>query len=398
MSLNIKKIQDANVKKQTVVLRIDLNVPYSDGKSSDISRIEKVKDTILFLVKNSNKVVILSHFGRPDGKINKDLSLKNLMGYLQEILNLEITFLPSIEVEIYKKQIDSAPYPSVFLLENVRFSSLEESNDLNFSLKLASLGDIYCNDAFSVSHRVHASTQGITNYLPSFAGFLIQNELEALSLALDKPSKPVAAIVGGSKISTKIDILNNLSDRVDYLIIGGAMANTFLKAQGFEIGVSLLETEMIKNAKAIIKELESKKCELVLPLDIVCADALNGMANIHTFDIDCCPTDKMILDIGPLSCKNIMNVIRKSKTFIWNGPLGAFETQPFDQGTNTIAKYVATRTIEKKLVSIAGGGDTVSALKSSASVPKFSYVSTAGGAFLEWLEGKALPGIESLKL
>ena len=398
MSLNIKKIQDANVKNQTVVLRLDLNIPYSNGKSSDISRIEKVKDTILFLVKNSNKVVILSHFGRPNGKINKDLSLKNLLGYLQEILNFEINFLPSIDVEKYKKQIYSAPYPSVFLLENVRFSSLEENNDPIFSSKLASLGDIYCNDAFSVSHRAHASTQGITNYLPSFAGFLIQNELEALSLALDQPSKPVAAIVGGSKISTKIDILNNLSDRIDYLIIGGAMANTFLKAQGFEIGVSLTENEMIKNAKVIIKELEAKKCKLVLPLDIVVASSLNGRAQIDTFDIDCCPKDKMILDIGPLSCKNIMNVINKSKTFIWNGPLGAFEIPPFDQGTNTIAKYVATRTQEKKLISIAGGGDTVSALKVSASVPKFSYVSTAGGAFLEWLEGKSLPGIESLKL
>ena len=398
MSLNIKRIQDANVKNQTVVLRLDLNIPYSNGKSSDISRIEKVKDTILFLVKNSNKVVILSHFGRPNGKINKDLSLKNLLGYLQEILNFEINFLPSIDVEKYKKQIYSAPYPSVFLLENVRFSSLEENNDPIFSSKLASLGDIYCNDAFSVSHRAHASTQGITNYLPSFAGFLIQNELEALSLALDQPSKPVAAIVGGSKISTKIDILNNLSNSIDYLIIGGAMANTFLKAKGFEIGTSLTETEMIKNAKMIIKELEAKKCKLVLPLDIVCASSLNSMAEVHTFDINSCPKDKMILDIGPLSCKNIMNVIDKSKTFIWNGPLGAFEIQPFDKGTNTIAKYVATRTQDKKLISIAGGGDTVSALKASASVPKFSYVSTAGGAFLEWLEGKSLPGIESLKL
>ena len=394
----IKKIQDANPKNRTVILRLDLNIPYSNAKSNDLSRIEKVKKTILFLVKHSNKVVILSHFGRPNGKIDKDLSLENLLGYLQEILNLEIIFLPSLEIEIYKRQIDSAPYPSVFLLENVRFSTLEESNDPGFSFKLASLGDIYCNDAFSVSHRAHASTQGITNYLPSFAGFLIQNELKALSVALDQPLKPVAAIVGGSKISTKIDVLNNLSNRVDYLIIGGAMANTFLKAKGFEIGVSLIETTMIKSAKAIIEELKSKKCELVLPLDIVCADSLDGITDVHTFDIDCCPTDKMILDIGPLSCQNIMNVIDKSKTFIWNGPLGAFEILPFDRGTNTIAEYVAKKTVEKRLVSIAGGGDTVSALKVSESVPKFSYVSTAGGAFLEWLEGKSLPGIESLKL
>ena len=394
----IKKIQDAEAKNRTVILRLDLNIPFSNGKSNDISRIEKVKDTVLFLVKNSNKVVILSHFGRPKGKINKDLSLKNLLGYLEEILNLEIIFLPSLEIGIYKKQIASAPNPSVFLLENVRFSSLEENNDPDFSSKLASLGDIYCNDAFSASHRAHASTQGITNYLPSFAGFLIQNELKALSVGLDQPLKPVAAIVGGSKISTKIDVLNNLSNRIDYLIIGGAMANTFLKAQGFEVGVSLIETEMIMKAKAIIKDLKSKKCELVLPLDIVCSNTLIDVADVHTFDIDCCPTDKMILDVGPKSCRAIMSIIDKSKTFIWNGPLGAFEIKPFDKGTNTIAKYVAKRTVQKRLLSIAGGGDTVSALKASSSVPKFSYVSTAGGAFLEWLEGKSLPGIESLKL
>ena len=394
----IKRIQDANAKKRTIILRLDLNIPFSNGKSADISRIKKVKDTVLFLVKNLNKVIILSHFGRPDGKVNKDLSLINLMGYLQKVLNLKIKFLPSLEIEMHKKQIDSAPFPSVFLLENVRFSKLEENNDPNFSYKLASLGDIYCNDAFSVSHRAHASTQGITKYLPSFAGFLIQDELKALSMALDQPAKPVAALVGGSKISTKIDILNNLSDKIDYLIIGGAMANTFLKAQGYEVGVSLIEPKMIKNAEKIISSLKSKKCELVLPFDIVCAHALDDIADRGTFSVNNCPKERMILDVGPLTCKKIINVIDKSKTFIWNGPMGAFEIRPFDQGTNIIAKYVAKRTIEKKLISIAGGGDTVSALKVSGSVPKFSYVSTAGGAFLEWLEGKSLPGVESLKL
>ena len=237
----IKKIQDANVKKQTVVLRLDLNIPYSNGKSSDISRIEKTKETIHYLINNANKVVILSHFGRPDGKINKDLSLRKLLGYLQETLNLDIKFLPSLETEMYREEIEAAPFPSIFLLENVRFSRLEENNDPDFSSKLASLGDVYCNDAFSVSHRSHASTQGITNYLPSFAGFLVQSELKALSLALDQPLKPVVAIVGGSKISTKIELLNNLSDKVDFLIIGGAMANTLLEAQGFGIGKSLTE-------------------------------------------------------------------------------------------------------------------------------------------------------------
>ena len=394
----IKKIQDAKVQKQTVVLRLDLNIPYSNGKSNDISRIEKTRETIHYLVKNANKVVILSHFGRPDGRINKDLSLKKLLRYLQDTINLDIQFLPSLDIERCRKAIQSASFPSVFLLENLRFSRLEENNDPDFSYKLASLGDIYCNDAFSVSHRAHASTQGITNYIPSFAGFLVQSELKALSLALDQPLKPVTAIVGGSKISTKIELLNNLSNKVEYLIIGGAMANTFLSAQGHGIGISLTEKKMIQTAEKIIQELKYKKCKLVLPLDIVCANSLNGKKEAKTFRVDCCPTDKMILDIGIQSQKNIMDIINKSKTLIWNGPLGAFETRPFDQGTNNIAKYAANRTSEKQLISIAGGGDTVSALKTSSSISKFSYVSTAGGAFLEWLEGKSLPGIESLKL
>ncbi len=394
----IKKIQDAKIKKQTVVLRLDLNVPYSNGKSSDISRIEKTKETINHLIKNKNRVVILSHFGRPNGKINKDLSLRKLLRYLNETLNLDIKFLPSLEIDLWRKEIESAPFPSIFLLENVRFSKLEELNDPDFSSKLSSLGNVYCNDAFSVSHRAHASTQGITNYLPSYAGFLVQSELKALSLALDQPIKPVAAIVGGSKISTKIELLNNLSNRVEYLIIGGAMANTFLSAQGYGIGISLTEKKMIQTAKEIIQELRYKKCKLVLPLDLVCAKSLNEKKEAQTFRVDCCPIDKMILDIGIKSQKNIMDIINKSKTLIWNGPLGAFETRPFDQGTNNIANYAANRTSKKQLISIAGGGDTVSALRTSASISKFTYVSTAGGAFLEWLEGKSLPGIESLKI
>ncbi len=393
----IKKIQDAEVKKQTVILRLDLNIPYSNGKSNDISRIEKTRETIHYLVKNANKVVILSHFGRPDGKINKDLSLKKLLRHLRDVINLDVQFLPTLDIEICIKAIQSAPFPSVFLLENIRFSRLEENNDPDFSYKLSSLGDIYCNDAFSVSHRAHASTQGITNYLKSFAGFLVQRELEALASVLDHPLKPVAAIVGGSKISTKIELLNNLSDKVDFLIIGGAMANTLLKAQGFEIGKSLTENKMLKTAENIIKEMNNKKCKLVLPRDIICAESMTNKTKTYSFSVDCCPIDKMILDIGPMTEKHIMTIIDKSKTLIWNGPLGAFETLPFDRGTNKIAKYAANRTLDRQLISIAGGGDTVSALKTSDSVSKFSYVSTAGGAFLEWLEGKTLPGIESLK-
>lgn len=393
----IKKIQDANVKNKIVILRLDLNIPYSNGQSSDISRIERSKKTILFLTENGNKVVILSHFGRPDGKKSKALSLKNLLGYLQDVIGINITFLHSHDIELCTKTINTCPFPSVFLLENLRFSRLEETNDPDFSFKLASLGDVYCNDAFSVSHRAHASTQGITNYLPSFAGFLVQNELKALSKALNQPLKPVTAIVGGSKISSKIEILNNLIDKVDFLVIGGAMANTFLDAQGYGIGSSLTEKKMLKTAKTILQHLESKNCKMILPKDIVCASSLKIDSDTYIFNVECCPADKMILDIGPQTQQTIINVISKSRTLIWNGPLGAFETPPFDEGTNNIAKYVAKMTFKGQINSIAGGGDTLSALKGSGSESQFGYVSTAGGAFLEWLEGKSLPGIESLK-
>jgi phosphoglycerate kinase len=352
---------------------------------------------VSFLINNKNKIVILSHFGRPEGKTNEKLSLKNLLRYMEDIFKIKIKFFPVLEFERCRKDIDSSPFPSVFLFENLRFLPQEENNDPDFSCNLASLGDVYCNDAFSVSHRAHASTQGITNYLPSFAGFLVQRELSALSLALDRPLKPVSAIVGGSKISTKLAILNHLADKVDFLIVGGAMANTFLKAQGYDVGKSLIEEKMIKIAKKILTDLKSKKCKLVLPVDAVCANSLHEGDSAETFKIDSCPSNKMILDIGPASQENIIRVINKSKTLIWNGPLGAFEFSPFDRATNELAKYVAKSTSEKKITSVAGGGDTVSALKASFSVTKFSYVSTAGGAFLEWLEGKKLPGVESLK-
>ena len=282
---------------------------------------------MLFLI-SSNKVVILSHFGRPNGKISADLSLKKILVPLEKIIGIKITFFSSFDLEVCQKKIHDAPFPSLFLLENIRFLRHEEKNDPDLSFQLGSLGDIYCNDAFSVSHRAHASTQGITNHLPSFAGFLMQKELAALSNALENPTKPVSAIVGGSKVSTKLDILNNLSDKVDYLIVGGAMANTFLNAQGFDIGTSLVEKKMLGTAKTIIEKLKSSKCRLILPMDVICAHSLKDGVNTEIFKINSCPPNKMILDIGPLSQKNIQNIINKSKTVIWNGPLGAFEFQP----------------------------------------------------------------------
>ena len=257
--MKIKKIQDANIRKKTVVLRLDLNVPYSDGQIGDLSRIERAKKTVLFLINSSNKVVILSHFGRPNGKISADLSLRKILVHLEKIMGIKITFFSSFDLEVCQKKIHDAPFPSLFLLENIRYLRHEEKNDPDLSFQLGSLGDIYCNDAFSVSHRAHASTQGITNHLPSFAGFLMQKELTALSNALENPKKPVSAIVGGSKVSTKLDILNNLSDKVDFLIVGGAMANTFLNAQGFDIGTSLVEKKMLGTAKTIIEKLKSSK-------------------------------------------------------------------------------------------------------------------------------------------
>jgi len=393
----IKALQDFDVKNKTVLLRLDLNVPIVNGVLTDASRIERTIPTINFLLKKGAKVVILSHFGRPNGTTDPNLSLKKLVNFIEPMVNNRVVFLPTFDILKNKLAIEKGSFPSLFLLENARFMKGEEKNDPILSAELASLGDIFCNDAFSTSHRAHATTEGISRYLPSCAGFLIQEELKALSEALENPEKPVSAIVGGSKISTKLNVLKNLIGKVDFLIIGGAMANTLLLAKGKKIGKSLVENDMLEIAKEIMKIAKTAKCEIILPIDIVCAENLTEGIPSSSYNSDSCPDNMMILDAGIKSEAHIKNFLTKSKTLIWNGPLGAFEIRPFEKSTVNIAKYAAERTIDRKLVSIAGGGDTLSALKIASVDKKFSYISTAGGAFLEWLEGKSLPGIESLK-
>ncbi len=393
----IQKLQDFNAKKKTVLLRLDFNVPIINSELTDASRIERTIPTVNFLLSQGAKVIIVSHFGRPKGTFKSDLSLKKLIKFIEPIFKTNLIFLPNFDVDKIKSEIKRSPFPSLFLLENTRFLEGEEENDIALSKELASLGDFFCNDAFSTSHRAHASTEGISRFLPSCAGFLIQEELLALSEALEKPNRPIAAIVGGSKISTKLNVLNNLIKKVDFLIIGGAMANTMLHAKGMKIGKSLIETEMTDIAKNITIQAKATNCHIILPNDIVCAKFLKENVAYSTYDSDSCPEEMMILDIGVKTQSYIKDVIDKCQTLIWNGPLGAFEIKPFDESTVGIARHVANNTKEGKLRSVAGGGDTVSALKIASVENDLSYISTAGGAFLEWLEGKKLPGIESLK-
>ena len=393
----IQKLQDFNAKKKTVLLRLDFNVPIINGELTDASRIERTIPTINFLLSQGTKVIIMSHFGRPRGTFKSNLSLQKLIKFIEPILNKNLIFLPDFDVDKIKSELERNPFPSLFLLENTRFLKGEEENDIALSKELASIGDFFCNDAFSTSHRAHASTEGISRFLPSCAGFLIQEELSALSEALESPNRPIAAIVGGSKISTKLNVLNNLIQKVDFLIIGGAMANTMLYAKGMKIGKSLIETDMTDIAKNITIQAKATNCHIILPNDIVCAKLLKENVAYSTYESDSCPEEMMILDIGVKTQSYIKNVIDKCQTLIWNGPLGAFEIKPFDGSTVNIARHVANNTKEGKLRSVAGGGDTVSALKIASVENDLSYMSTAGGAFLEWLEGKKLPGIESLK-
>ncbi len=393
----IQRLQDLDIKNKVVLLRLDFNVPIINGELADASRIERTVPTINYLLSQSTKVIIMSHFGRPEGDFKSDLSLGKLIKFIEPIINKKLKFLPSLNIDKIKSQIEKAPFQSIFFLENTRFLEGEEKNDITLSKELASLGDVFCNDAFSTSHRAHASTEGIARFLPSCAGFLIQEELQALSKALDEPQRPFVAIIGGSKISTKLNVLKNLIQKVDFLIIGGAMANTMLLAKGTNIGASLVETEMRDIAKDIIEEADASNCQIILPHDLVCAEQLRENVASGTFDGNNCPEKMMILDIGAKTQRYIEQIIDECKTLIWNGPLGAFEIKPFDRATVGIAKHVAINTKKGKLRSVAGGGDTISALKIASVENHLSYISTAGGAFLEWLEGKKLPGIESLK-
>jgi phosphoglycerate kinase len=391
-----RTLDDADLRDKRVLLRVDLNVPMENGKITDATRIERVVPTITEIADKGGKVIILAHFGRPKGRDEKD-SLRPVAAALSKIINKPVEFADDCIGADAKTAVDAMKAGDILVLENTRFHKEEEKNDPAFVQVLAHLGDIYVNDAFSAAHRAHASTEGLGHKLPAYAGRTMQAELDALSKALVAPAKPVIAIVGGAKVSTKIDLLENLVGRVDGLVIGGGMANTFLHAQGVKIGKSLAERDLAETARRIMDKAEAAKCAIILPVDAVVAYKFEANAPSQAYGLDAIPDDGMILDIGPLSIERVNLAIDDARTLLWNGPLGAFELAPFDRGTVAAARHAAERTRAGKLVSIAGGGDTVAALNHAGVADDFSYISTAGGAFLEFCEGKSLPGVEVLR-
>ncbi len=392
-----RTIDDLDVAGKRVLVRADLNVPMKGGQVTDTTRIDRTVPTLLELADKGAKVIVLSHLGRPKGKKNPDFTLKPVADALSAACGWPVAFAEDCIGPDAKKVIDAMKDGDIAMLENVRFYAEEEKNEEAFARKLAENGDVFVSDAFSASHRAHASTEALARLLPSAAGRLMQTEVEALSKALEQPEHPVAAVVGGAKISTKLDVLGNLIAKVDQLIIGGAMANTFLNAKGVKIGKSLCEHEMADTARTIMADAEKAGCEIVLPKDVVVASEFAEGAASETVPVDAVPENKMILDVGPQSIADLNSRLANLKTVVWNGPLGAFEVKPFDVGTNSVAREAAKLTGEGKLLTVAGGGDTVSALEKAGVGEKFSYVSTAGGAFLEWMEGKTLPGVAVLR-
>jgi phosphoglycerate kinase len=390
-------LDSANLKGQRVLVRVDLNVPIQDGKVSDATRIERILPTLNEIAGKGGKVILLAHFGRPKNGPDEANSLKPVAAALAEHLGRPVAFASDCVGEPARAAIAKLADGDVLLLENTRFHKGEEKNDPALVAQLAELGDVYVNDAFSAAHRAHASTEGVAHKLPAFAGRAMQAEIEALSKALDQPVRPVAAVVGGAKISSKLELLGNLTKKVDYLIIGGGMANTFLAAQGKKVGKSLCENDLLDTAREILANASANKCQIVLPVDAVVAKEFKAHAPSRVVSVDEVGDDEMILDAGPRSVAEVEAVLAKAKTLVWNGPFGAFELEPFDAATNAVARDAARLTTEGKLLSVAGGGDTVSALNHAGVAEKFTYVSTAGGAFLEWLEGKVLPGVEALR-
>ncbi|MUZ65507.1 phosphoglycerate kinase [Agrobacterium vitis] len=385
-----------DIAGKRVLLRVDLNVPVSGGKVTDATRIERVAPTIKELSAKGAKVILLAHFGRPKGEPVADMSLSQIISAVEEVLDQAVAFGEDCVGEPAERAVAALNNGDILLLENTRFHKGEEKNDADFTAELAKNGDIYVNDAFSAAHRAHASTEGLAHILPAYAGRTMQAELEALEKGLGKPTHPVVAIVGGAKVSSKIDLLMNLVKKVDALVIGGGMANTFIAAQGISVGKSLCEHDLAETAKQIMIEAETAGCTIVLPVDGVVAREFKANAANETVSVSAIPADAMMLDVGPKSVALVNDWISKAATLVWNGPLGAFEIPPFDTATVSAAKHAAERSKAGKLVSVAGGGDTVSALNHAGVADDFSYVSTAGGAFLEWMEGKELPGVAVL--
>ncbi len=393
-----KTIDDLEVQGKRVLVRADLNVPVKDGKVTDTTRIDRSAETVRALAERGACVVICSHFGRPKGKRVPEMSLKPVVEPLSHALGgMPVAFADDCVGPAAELVVNGLAPGEVALLENLRFHAEEEGNDPAFAEQLSELCDLYVNDAFSSAHRAHASTEYIARLVPAAAGRLMQAELDALGKALEKPERPTAAIVGGAKVSTKLDLLGNMVEKVDMLIIGGGMANTFLFAAGTEIGSSLCEKDMADTARQIMEKAAKAGCEIVLPIDaVVSGEFKEGAAN-DVVAIDQVPADKMILDVGPESAKAVVAKLSGCKTLVWNGPMGAFEIKPFDAATNAVAQEAARLTKDGTLLTVAGGGDTVSALANAGVLESFSYVSTAGGAFLEWLEGKTLPGVAALE-
>jgi len=396
MSNAFRTLDQADVNGKRVLLRVDLNVPMENGRITDATRIERVAPTIDEIARKGGKVILLAHFGRPKGRDPKE-SLKPVAAEVERIVKKHVAFADDCVGEAAEAAIAAMKPGDVLLLENTRFHKEEEKNDPGFVEKLARLGDIYVNDAFSAAHRAHASTEGLARKLPAYAGRTMQAELEALGKALDHPQRPVIAIVGGAKVSTKLELLENLITKVEGLVIGGAMANTFLHAQGINVQKSLAEKDLADTARRILAKAEEAGCAIILPVDATVAFHFEANAPSHAYGLDGIPRDGMVLDIGRQSVERIKGALDDAATLVWNGPLGAFEMPPFDTGTVAVARYAAERTKSHGLVSVAGGGDTVAALNAAGVADKFSYVSTAGGAFLEWLEGRKLPGVEALR-
>lgn len=392
---NYQTLDDFDPAGKRVLVRVDLNVPTRDGRITDDTRIVKCRDTVNELADKGAKVVILSHFGRPKG-VEPKLSLQFLVEPLAKALGRPVAWSADTVGKVAMGAVKALKNGDVLLMENVRFHEDEEMNDPGYIRALTQLGDIYVNDAFSAAHRLHASTAGVAGYLPPYAGRLMQAELEALSAALEKPQKPVTALVGGAKVSTKLELLSNLVTMIDALVIGGGMANTFLYAKGYDVGASLCEKDMAETARRILAKAEESGCKVILPKDVVIAEAFAENAPHRTASIESLPQAGMILDVGPETVAEVVEQLKNSKTLVWNGPMGAFEISPFDAATVAIAKAAADLTKAGKLLTYAGGGDTVAALSHAGVAEELTYLSTAGGAFLEWLEGKTLPGVAAL--
>lgn len=389
-------LDDASVSGKRVLVRVDLNVPMEEGRVSDTTRIDRILPTIREIADKGGKVILLAHFGRPKGVDPKE-SLAPVAVELAKRLGRPVGFAADCIGDAAKAAVDAMKNGDIVCLENTRFHKQEEKNDPAFVAALAANGDVFVNDAFSAAHRAHASTEGLARVLPAFAGRTMQAEIEALAKALEQPERPVLAVVGGAKVSSKLELLGNLVKKVDILVIGGGMANTFLAAQGKAVGKSLCEHDLLDTARSVLETAKASGCEIVLPVDGVVASEFKAHAASKTVSVDAVGADDMILDIGSASVKTVAAKLAMAKTLVWNGPFGAFELEPFDAGTNAVAQEAARLTKAGKLLSVAGGGDTVSALNHAGAADDFTYVSTAGGAFLEWLEGKPLPGVDALR-